>query len=144
MAQHVHDFAASVGQWAGVNTMDIEGLSARDRFEVHALAASLGLFTQSTGSGYQRILHVYRKKPAGWVPHVPKASMRDMREFAPELFKDDLWAGGDRDYIGDCADCGVELYGYDDERNDDEDGVGAELFCQRCGGDTLSKWELMR
>jgi DNA-directed RNA polymerase subunit RPC12/RpoP len=115
-------------------------LSAKKRWELHSLAASLGLFTHSKGPHTARILHVYRSKPAGWVPHVPKT--RAFNEFVGE--REQLWAGGDREYIGDCAECGVELWGYDEERVDDDDDKDAELFCQRCGGDTLSKWELIR
>ena len=146
VTEHVRDFAAGAGQWAGADTMDLEGFSPSVRFDVHTLAASLGLFTKSTGRRKERVLHVYRTKPAGWVPHVPKPKRASLRQCMPELFRDDTWAGGERDFIGDCADCGVELWGYDDERDDgDEDGGRpTQLRCRRCGGDTLSKWELMR
>jgi hypothetical protein len=61
-----------------------------------------------------------------------------MLEFMPR--NDDYWMGGARECIGDCYDCGVELYGYDDGRNDDK----SELLCTRCGGDVLSKYDLLR
>ena len=146
MAQHVRDFAAGAGQWAGADSMDLEGCTPSVRYGVHVLAASLGLFTQSTGRRKERVLHVYRTKPAGWVPHVPKApkaKRASMRYFMPDLYRDDPWAGGEREFIGDCADCGVELWGYDSER-DDGDEDGKQRRCRRCGGHTLSKWELMR
>lgn len=141
MAQHVRDFAAGAGQWAGAESMDLAGLSPSARFDVHALAASLGLFTMSTGRHNERVLHVYHTKPEGWVPHVPKPKPASLRHLMPELYRDDFWAGGEREFIGDCADCGVELWGYDDERDDgnEDGGEPTQLYCRRCGGDTLSK-----
>ena len=143
MSAYVRDFAASTGQWAGIEAMALKGLNARERYELHTFAASLGLFTQSTGKLETRVFNVYRNKPVGWVKNVPKPKMtnKELRQFMPELFTDDLWAGGGRDFIGDCANCGVELWGYENDRNEDEDD---ELLCMRCGGETLSKWELMR
>ena len=148
MAQSMAEFAASAGQWAGVNEMIIKGLNSKGRFDLHAMASLLGLFTMSKGIGKDRVLHVFRTKPVDWVPHVPKPkhlSMSLLREFVPEVFKNDLWAGGGREFIGDCEDCGVELWGYDDERGEeDEDNGGSGLCCKQCGGDTLSKFDLMR
>ena len=104
---------------------------------MHTLAASFGLFTQSTGNRDKRLLHVYRSKPEGWT-QFRKLTNYEMLEFMPR--NDDYWMGGARECIGDCYDCGVELYGYDDGRNDDE----SELLCTRCGGDVLSKYDLLR
>ena len=67
-----------------------------------------------------------------------------LRKYSSELLRRDLWAGGEREYIGDCAECGVELWGYEDERDEEEEDEESELRCKRCGGDTLSKWDLMR
>jgi hypothetical protein len=61
---------------------------------LHTLAASFGLFTQSTGNRDKRLLHVYRSKPEGWTKF-RKLTNYEMLEFMPR--NDDYWMGGARD-----------------------------------------------
>ncbi len=155
--QDLEDFAKRIGRWAAENEMLFEQRSSSERKELHFLAASLGLFTQSKGPQQARVLHVWRNKPVGWEPHSAKAAKAPKTTGAPQVplasfsgyfdkyspFK----SLGGREFIGDCAECGCELYGYEEEEEEGEEGEEGEAegrLCLRCGGDTLSKWEFMR
>lgn len=149
-------FQRQEGEWSDCPEMLLEGYDSKERWELHADATALGLFTHSTGPAHARVLHVWRDKPAGWKPFAPK--QRQTRAPAYHDWLDD-W-----EFIGDCSECGVELW----SRQEVEDDEGEEMFCQcvcrgggwpggstitltppcpvtsrRCGGDCVSKWELM-
>lgn len=124
MEADLKDFKEGKGKWAGVEKRTFEGLSSYGRKFAHQQAATMGLFTESTGKAHKRCLHVYRVRPAHLVAHVP-------RPYVPRR----EWEG-----VGDCAGCGCELWGCDNEREDED---AEDMRCFRCGGDTVSKWELI-
>ena len=148
----LRQFAAKQGKWANVTDMLFKTRDSAAIKKIVAEAEALKLFTYSTGSEPTHELHVLREKPAPppAVKRAPASKPRadnmewGLRQFAPEVFHDPLWSGGSRDYIGDCEDCGVEMWGYPDDYPDEEWGDVQGLRCLRCGGDDMSKYEFMR
>ena len=108
-------------------------LSPSARFAVHQWCAENGLFSSSDGPSYARVLTVTRLRPAEWRPHVPRP--------APRYYGRGGGGRSELDYIGDCDECGVELWGSEGEEDEEEDS--SEKQCLRCGGDYRSKYDVM-